>query len=199
MDKWKVSDHDAVIRFLKSADYINNKMTDLEFKGIDVKNLTNRYHKLKIIREMEAEFGINIWTPQAPTKTEMKDEFYRLVRTVFRTNNLQRSRGILRGLGQECNLQEFHQYQEGRNHHQHRLRDRTLGTECLQKRKTYRLQHRSQKTFRDRDQRSPLLRWSGIGVRGWIIRFYLMKVAEIRLVPTSLTLITAATKGYDII
>ena len=85
MDKWKVSDHDAVIRFLKSADYINNKMTDLEFKGIDVKNLTNRYHKLKIIREMEAEFGINIWTPQAPTKTEMKDEFYRLVRTVFRT------------------------------------------------------------------------------------------------------------------
>ena len=85
LDKWKVSDHDAVIRFLKSADYINNKMTDLEFKGIDVKNLTNRYHKLKIIREMEAEFGINSWTPQAPTKTEMKDEFYRLVRTVFRT------------------------------------------------------------------------------------------------------------------
>ena len=33
---------------------------------------------------MEAEFGINIWEPQAPTKTEMKDEFYRLVRTVFR-------------------------------------------------------------------------------------------------------------------
>ena len=34
---------------------------------------------------MEAEFGINIWEPQAPTKTEVKDEFYRLVRTVFRT------------------------------------------------------------------------------------------------------------------
>ena len=51
MDKWKVSDHDAVIRFLKSTDHLNSKMSDLEFKGIDVKNLTNRYNKLKIIRE----------------------------------------------------------------------------------------------------------------------------------------------------
>ena len=42
MDKWKVSEHDAVIRFLKSTDYINNKISDLDFKGIDVKNLTNR-------------------------------------------------------------------------------------------------------------------------------------------------------------
>ena len=73
--KWKVSDHDAVIRFLKSTDHLNNKISDLDFKGIDVKNLTNRYNKLKIIREMEAEFGINIWTPQAPTKTEINMSF----------------------------------------------------------------------------------------------------------------------------
>jgi hypothetical protein len=34
---------------------------------------------------MESEFGINLWEPQAPTKTEMDDGFYRLARTVFRT------------------------------------------------------------------------------------------------------------------
>jgi hypothetical protein len=85
MDKWKLRDHDAVIRFLKSHDYVDNKLADLEFKGIDTKNLTNGYHKLKIIREMEAEFGISLWQPQAPSKADMRDEFYRLARTVFRT------------------------------------------------------------------------------------------------------------------
>jgi hypothetical protein len=72
---WKLSDHDAVIRFLKSADHLNNNMADLELTGIDVKNLTNRYHRPKIIREMEAEFRINIWEPQAPTNTEMNSIF----------------------------------------------------------------------------------------------------------------------------
>jgi hypothetical protein len=60
-------------------------MAELEFKGMDVKNLTNRYHKLKIVRQLETEYGIDIWSPQTPTKTDMSDEFYRLVRTVFRT------------------------------------------------------------------------------------------------------------------
>ena len=52
---------------------------------MDVKNLTNRYHKLKIVRQLETEYGMNIWSPQPPTKTDMSDDFYRLVRTVFRT------------------------------------------------------------------------------------------------------------------
>jgi hypothetical protein len=85
MDQWKLRDHDSVVRFLKSTDHVDNKLADLSFKGIDVKNLTNGYHKLKIVRQIESDFGINIWEPQAPTKTEMTDEFYRLARTVFRT------------------------------------------------------------------------------------------------------------------
>jgi hypothetical protein len=30
---------------LKSTDHVDNKLADLSFKGIDVKNLTNGYHK----------------------------------------------------------------------------------------------------------------------------------------------------------
>ena len=75
LDKWKLSDHDSVIRFLKSADHINNKMAELEFKGMDVKNLTNRYHKLKIVRQLETEYGMNIWSPQTPTKTDIQTSF----------------------------------------------------------------------------------------------------------------------------
>jgi hypothetical protein len=60
-------------------------MAELEFKGMDVKHLTNRYHKLNIVRQLETDYGMNIWSPQSPTKTDMSDECYRLVRTVFRT------------------------------------------------------------------------------------------------------------------
>jgi hypothetical protein len=60
-------------------------MAELELKGMDVKNLTNRYHKLEIVRKLETDYGMNIWSPQTPTKTDMSDECYRLVRAVFRT------------------------------------------------------------------------------------------------------------------
>ena len=49
-----------------------------------MKNLKNRYHKLKIVRQFEAEFGLIVWDPQTPTKVEMEDSFYKLCRTVFR-------------------------------------------------------------------------------------------------------------------
>ena len=45
LDKWKLRDHDSIIRFLKSDEYVDHKLTDLSFKGIDVKNLTNNYNK----------------------------------------------------------------------------------------------------------------------------------------------------------
>ena len=60
-------------------------MMNLEFRGMEVKNLSNGYHRLKVIRQLEVEHGINIFDPQTPTKTEMDDSFYKLVKTVFRT------------------------------------------------------------------------------------------------------------------
>jgi hypothetical protein len=60
-------------------------MASLDFKGIDVKNLTNGYHKLKIIRQFETELWVNLWEAQAPAKTDMDDQFYNLIRPVFRT------------------------------------------------------------------------------------------------------------------
>ena len=39
MDKWKRADHDAVIRFLKSTQYVENKLMDLDLKGLDIKTL----------------------------------------------------------------------------------------------------------------------------------------------------------------
>jgi len=85
LDKWAIRDHNCIMRFFKSNEYIDNKLNELDFKGIDVKTLTNSYNKLKIIRQFEARYGINVWTPQCPTNTEMDDAFYSLIKTVFRT------------------------------------------------------------------------------------------------------------------
>ena len=85
LDKWALRDHDCIIRFLKSNEYIDNKLNELEFKSIDVKTLTNSYNKLRILRQFEARYGINVWTPQAPTIVVMDDAFYKLIKTVFRT------------------------------------------------------------------------------------------------------------------
>jgi hypothetical protein len=85
LDKWKLRDHDCIMRFLKSNEYIDNKLNELNFKGVDVKNLTNSYNKLNILRQFETRHGINVWAPQTPTDTEMDSTFYNLIKTVFRT------------------------------------------------------------------------------------------------------------------
>ena len=47
-------------------------------------NLSNGYHKLKVIRQLEIDRGISVWELQSPTKVEMDDSFYKLGKTVFR-------------------------------------------------------------------------------------------------------------------
>jgi len=60
MSKWAVRDHDAIVRFFKSNEYIDGKVGELNFKGIDIKTLGNSYNKLKILREFEAWHGISV-------------------------------------------------------------------------------------------------------------------------------------------
>ena len=43
--------------------------------------MSNGYHRLKVIRQLEVDHGISVWEPQSPTKIEI---FYKLVKTVFR-------------------------------------------------------------------------------------------------------------------
>ena len=60
-------------------------MSELNFKGIDIKTLGNSYNKLKILREFETRHGINVWNPVVTINAEMDDAFYNLIKTVFRT------------------------------------------------------------------------------------------------------------------
>ena len=85
MSKWAVRDHDAIVRFFKSNEYINDKVSELNFKGIDIKTLGTSYNKLKILREFEARHGISVWNPVVTINAEMDDAFYNLIKTAFRT------------------------------------------------------------------------------------------------------------------
>ena len=85
IDKYACMDHDAIIRFLKSDEYVDRRVFEYQFTGFDTKVLTNRYHKLKLVRDMEAKFGLNVWGQSVPTQSEMSEDFYRLIKTTFGT------------------------------------------------------------------------------------------------------------------
>ena len=65
-DKYECMNHDAIIRFLKSDEYVQRRAFEYQYSGFDHKVLTNRYHKLKLIRDMEARFDIDAWGKNAP-------------------------------------------------------------------------------------------------------------------------------------
>jgi hypothetical protein len=85
LSTWAVRDHDAIIRFFKSNEYIDNTLSELSFKGIDIKTLGNSFNKLKILREFETRHGINVWNPVVTINAEMDDAFYNMIKPVFRT------------------------------------------------------------------------------------------------------------------
>ena len=74
-------DHDAIIRFLKCDEYVDRRLFEYSFKGFDPKLITNRYHKLKLLREMETKYNLSVWEASDMTEGEMDHDFYRLIKT----------------------------------------------------------------------------------------------------------------------
>ena len=86
-DKYKIEEHDAVIRLLRSDSYIAGKLEDLKDNSYDVKTLQNSYHKISVLRQLEQDYAVGFL--QVGTKQdgeiEMHDDRYRLIKRLFGT------------------------------------------------------------------------------------------------------------------
>ena len=59
IDDNKFNEHLDIIRFLKSDQYINNKLNELKQNTYDVKTLTNIYNKISLLRKLMNHYNIN--------------------------------------------------------------------------------------------------------------------------------------------
>jgi hypothetical protein len=87
-DKYKMLEHDNVIRMLKTDEYIEDELKELKSGSFGVKAMYSTYQKIALLRSLETKHNIN---PLDLTLSQMKDieitsEQFTLLKTLFRTS-----------------------------------------------------------------------------------------------------------------
>ncbi len=59
INRRRVEEHDALMRFLKSDEFVNDKLADLSMNCLDAKALTNTYQIIKVVR-LVGEVGASV-------------------------------------------------------------------------------------------------------------------------------------------
>ena len=84
INKRRVEEHDATIRFLKADEVINDKISDLSLKCLDLKAMTNSYQMIKLVRAAGAQWGFNLLDDAKGEFHKLDEPLYKLTRHVFK-------------------------------------------------------------------------------------------------------------------
>jgi len=84
LNRRKVEEHDATIRFLKADEVINDKIADLSLKCLDLKAMTSNYQKVKLVRACGEQWGFNLLDDTKGEFHKLDDNLYKLLRFVFK-------------------------------------------------------------------------------------------------------------------
>ena len=84
MNRRKVEEHDATMRFLKSDEHLDAKIADLSFNCLDAKAMTNTYQKNKLLRVVEAKWGFTALETAMGEFSKLDEPMFKLLAHVFR-------------------------------------------------------------------------------------------------------------------
>ena len=88
IDKYKIEEHDNIIRLHKSDDFINGKLRQSQCLNFNERTMVSIFNKIKLIRDIEEKYNIGFLnvTNGRTDNIEMDGNTYKLIRTVFRTS-----------------------------------------------------------------------------------------------------------------
>ena len=72
------------MRFLKSDEFVNDKLADLSMNCLEAKALTNTYQMIKVVRTVGATWGFGLLEDAKGEFSKLDDGLYKLVKHVFR-------------------------------------------------------------------------------------------------------------------
>ena len=84
IDRRRVEEHDALMRFLKSDEFVNDKLADLSMNCMEAKALTNTYQMIKVVRLVGTKWGFSLLEDARGEFNKLDDGVYKLVKHVFK-------------------------------------------------------------------------------------------------------------------
>ena len=84
INRRRVEEHDATMRFLKSDAHLDSKIADLSFTCLDAKAMTNTYQKIKLLRVAEQKWGFTALEAETGEFSELDEPVVKLMAHFFR-------------------------------------------------------------------------------------------------------------------
>ena len=84
MNRRRVEEHDALMRFLKSDEFVNDKLADLSMNCLEAKALTNPFQMIKVARLVGAKWGYSLLEDKPGEFNKLDEGLYKLVKHAFR-------------------------------------------------------------------------------------------------------------------
>ena len=130
----RVDDHDALMRFLKSDEVINDELADINLARLETKAVTNTYQMIKIVRVAGAKWGFGFLEEAAGEFAKLDEGLYKLVKRVFKLTranpqNQQEAGKNVRSHGTQSNLPQLPKIPQGRFGLEHGRRETTPRTQ----------------------------------------------------------------------
>jgi hypothetical protein len=97
LNRWRVEEHDATIRFLRSEAYVEDKIGDLGLECLELKAMTNCYQKVKFLRALEAKWGIELFGSTVSNFTKLDEPTFKMLSHVFKLRRANPSNQIEAG------------------------------------------------------------------------------------------------------
>jgi hypothetical protein len=86
IDKYKIEEHDNIIRLLKTDDYISRKLERCTETAYDEAVLMSVFSKIRLVRQLEHTYNINLFNLNVKNiDIDMNEQLYKNIRTVFKT------------------------------------------------------------------------------------------------------------------
>ena len=90
INRRRVEEHDATMRFFKSPEHLDAKIADLSFNCLDAKATTNAYQKIKLLRACEAKWGFTPLETEIGEFSKLDEPMFKLLAHVFRLHRANR-------------------------------------------------------------------------------------------------------------
>ncbi len=84
MTRRRVEDHDALMRFLKADEIINDKLAELSLNCLETKAMTNAYHMIKVVRMVGGKWGFGLLEESPGEFAKLDEGLYKLVKHVLK-------------------------------------------------------------------------------------------------------------------
>ncbi len=84
LNRWRVEEHEATIRFFRSEAYVEDKIGDLGLECLELKAMTNCYQKIKLLRALEAKWCITLFRSEVANFTKLDEATFKMLSHVFK-------------------------------------------------------------------------------------------------------------------